>query len=72
VGGEGVALLAPVDATRYVAPWRPMPASPIGLAFFSRRGVWTLEAEMLWVWLPSAGTVLLVRAAGRGWSDHEG
>lgn len=72
VGGEGVALLAPIDATRYLAPWRPMPASPIGLAFFSRRGLWTLEAEMLWVWLPSAGAVLLVRAAARGRSDHQG
>ena len=33
-GGLGCALLWPFDPTRYFAPWRPIPVSPIGLAFF--------------------------------------
>lgn len=49
-GGEGIALLAPFDATRYFAPIRPIPVSPIGLAFFSARG-WSVlawETGLLW------------------------
>ena len=38
-GGLGCALFWPVDPTRYFAPWRPIPVSPIGLAFLSRRRV---------------------------------
>jgi inner membrane protein len=71
-GGKGVTLLAPVDTTRYLSPWRPMRASPIGVAFFSARGVSVLAYEVLWVWLPAAGLVLVARAT-RGWrSDHQG
>jgi inner membrane protein len=70
-GAGGVALLAPLDDTRFRAPWRPLRASPIGLAFFSPRGLWTLEAEIRWVWLPSV-VVLLVRVAMRARSAEQG
>ena len=39
--------------------------SPIGAAFFSVRGWWVLQSELLWVWVPAAGlaaTALAVRA----------
>ena len=67
-----MALLAPFDATRYSAPWRPLRASPIGLAFFGWRGLRTLEGEIVWVWLPSAAVLLAVRLAGRGRSAQQG
>jgi inner membrane protein len=72
VGGRGVALLAPFNATRYSAPWRPLRASPIGLAFFGWHGLRTLEREILWVWLPSAAVLLVVRLAGRARSAQQG
>jgi inner membrane protein len=53
-GGLGVALLAPVDDTRYFFPWRPIAVSPIGIRpFFTARGVAVLANEALWVGLPS-------------------
>lgn len=38
-GGLGIALFWPFDHTRYFAPWRPIPVSPIGLGFVSLRGM---------------------------------
>lgn len=70
-GGKGVMLLAPFDSTRYTSPWRPMPASPIGLAFFSDAGLWTLAREVVWIWLPAAALGLLGRALGRARSDGQ-
>lgn len=60
-GGLGVGLLWPWDAARYFAPVTPIRVSPIGLGFFSERGLLTLWSEMRWVWLPC-----LVLALG-GW-----
>lgn len=58
-GGLGVALLAPLDNTRYFFPWRPIAVSPIGVArFFSERGVAVLLNEALWVGLPSIALAL--------------
>lgn len=59
-GGLGIALLAPIDETRYFLPWRPLQCSPIGLGCFSRWGLRALLSEVVWVWLPLA--VLLVVA----------
>lgn len=53
-GGLGIALLWPVDDTRYFAPITPVRVSPIGAGFFSVRGLETLLSELLWVWLPCA------------------
>lgn len=53
-GGLGIALLWPVDNTRYFAPLTPIRVSPIGADFFSARGLETLWSEFAWVWLPCA------------------
>lgn len=37
-GGHGVALLWPLSAHRFFAPWRPIPVSPIGFGIFTRFG----------------------------------
>ena len=58
-GGSGVAFFAPFDATRYFFPWRPIEVSPIGMRFFSERGLEVLESEFLWVWIPAAALVAL-------------
>lgn len=46
-GGLGCALLWPFDVTRYFAPWRPIPVSPIGLDFLSPQGVMVALAELV-------------------------
>jgi inner membrane protein len=61
-GGLGVALLWPWSDARWFAPWRPVAVSPIGAHFFGPRGVTVLLSEMLWIWLPLACTVLMVRS----------
>lgn len=54
-GGLGVALLWPWSHERVFAPWRPIAVSPIGVGFFSLRGLAVLWSELLWVWLPALG-----------------
>ena len=61
-GGRGVAFLAPFSAERYFFPVRPIEVSPIGMRFFSERGLEVLASEFIWVWLPA----LLIYAAA--WS----
>lgn len=59
-GGRGVALLWPLSARRYFAPWRPIPVAPIGAGMLSARG----GAVMLWelaVFLPLWAYALLPR-----------
>ena len=46
-GGLGIALFWPFDHTRYFAPWRPIPVSPIGLGFFSVYGMIVAAFELL-------------------------
>lgn len=58
-GGLGVAFLWPLEQ-RYFLPWRFIQVSPIGLSFFSSRGLAVIWAELLWIWLP----VLIVAACG--------
>lgn len=57
-GGPGVALLAPFSAKRYFLPWRPIEVSPIGMRFFSERGLEVLASEVMWVWLPAFALLL--------------
>jgi inner membrane protein len=59
-GGSGVAFFAPFDKTRYFFLWRPIEVSPIGLRFFSNRGLEVMVSEFVWVWIPA---VLLVALA---------
>jgi inner membrane protein len=59
-GGLGVALLAPIDNTRYFFPWRPIAVSPIGIRpFFTARGLAVLANECVWVGLPTFALVLI-------------
>jgi inner membrane protein len=58
-GGSGVAFFAPFDTTRYFFPWRPIEVSPIGLRFFSPRGLEVFISEFVWVWIPSMLLVAL-------------
>ncbi|HEX7153039.1 MAG TPA: metal-dependent hydrolase [Thermoanaerobaculia bacterium] len=59
-GGLGVAFFSPFDNRRYFFPWQPIEVSPIGAAFFSRRGMSVLLSEVLWVWTP----LIVVGVAG--------
>lgn len=45
-GGLGCALLWPFDLTRYFAPWRPIPVSPIGLGYLSPYGMLVAVTEL--------------------------
>lgn len=54
-GGRGIALLWPFDDSRYFAPWRPIPVSPIGAGLLSARGAFVMLTELvvfapLWLW----------------------
>jgi inner membrane protein len=68
-GGLGVALLAPFSAERYFLPWRPIEVSPIGLGFFSERGLEVMASELVWVWIPAglllASATIYCRAQAR-------
>jgi inner membrane protein len=44
-GGLGCALFWPFDLTRYFAPWRPLPVSPIGLGYLSPYGLYVATVE---------------------------
>ena len=52
-GGRGIAFFAPFDKTRYFMPWQPIEVSPIGIRFFSARGMDVFLSELRWIWLPS-------------------
>jgi len=63
-GGLGVALFAPLSSARYFSPWRPIEVSPLGVGFFSARGVEVIASEIIWVWLPA----LLIYLVASGYS----
>lgn len=46
-GGLGCALFWPFDHTRYFAPWRPIPVSPIGLSYLSAYGMYVAVSELV-------------------------
>jgi inner membrane protein len=67
-GGLGVAFFAPFDDTRYFFPFRPIKVSPIGLSFFSARGLDVIWSELWWVCIPAttiAGAVFRCRKLWR-------
>lgn len=51
-GGLGAALLWPFSEARFFAPVQPIRVSPIGVGFFSARGVPVMLSELRWIWLP--------------------
>jgi inner membrane protein len=53
-GGLGIAFFAPFDNARNFFPFRPIKVSPVGLSFFSARGLDVIWSEFLWVWIPGA------------------
>jgi inner membrane protein len=62
----GVAFFAPIDATRYFFPIRPIRVSPLMPQYFlSARGWAALESEIRWVWLPAAALAMLAFARRR-------
>jgi inner membrane protein len=68
-GGSGVALFAPFSSERFFFPWRPIEVSPIGLDFFSSRGLDVLLSEIEWAWVPAlvilASSLLIRKLANR-------
>jgi inner membrane protein len=67
-GGLGIAFFAPFDNTRYFFPFRPIKVSPIGLSFFSARGLDVFWSELLWLCIPAtilASAVLFYRKLRR-------
>lgn len=76
-GGLGVALFAPLSGERYFLPWRPIEVSPIGVRFFSGRGLEVIISEIVWVWLPALFVLLWawvyrkVRGSGGKRGDSE-
>ena len=62
-GGLGIALLAPLVNDRSFFPWRPIRVSPIGVGFFSARGLAVLGSELRWIVLPSAIIAVIARIA---------
>jgi inner membrane protein len=52
-GGLGVGIFLPFNDQRYFLPWRPIKVSPIGLNFFSSKGLPVIFSEFIWVWIPS-------------------
>jgi len=65
-GGRGIAFFAPFTNDRYFFPWRPIQVSPIGVGFFSPRGLSVLASEARWIWLPSAIMAASARLYKRG------
>lgn len=51
-GGHGTAFLWPLSDERYFLPWQFIKVSPIGMGFFSERGLMVIVSELKWVWCP--------------------
>jgi inner membrane protein len=61
-GGLGVAFFLPFDNSRYFFPVRPLKVSPIGLSnFLGGPALAVLRSEFVYVWLPVAAAVALVK-----------
>lgn len=69
-GGPGVALFAPFSSERFFFPWRPIEVSPIGLRFFSNRGLDVILSEIIWLWLPAFGFFVLMIIGRRFWKER--
>lgn len=64
--GLGVGFWIPFDDARYFWPWRPLVASPLGIAaFFELRSLAILANEFVWVWLPVGSALAVSKALAR-------
>lgn len=52
-GGLGVGLLIPFSSERFFFPIRPLEVSPIGVNFFSARGLDVIYNEFIYIFIPS-------------------
>ena len=60
-GGLGIALLWPWSEQRYIAPYRVIAVSPIGISrFISERGLQVLRSEFIWIWIPSFSVAFIL------------
>jgi inner membrane protein len=67
-GGLGIAFFAPFNNDRYFFPVHPIRVSPIGVHFFSSRGVVVFLSELKWIWLPSflfAAATIAIRLSAK-------
>jgi inner membrane protein len=58
-GGLGVALYSPFSNERIFFGYRPIQVSPIGVHFFSKKGLEVLQNEFFWIVLPCIAILLL-------------
>jgi inner membrane protein len=63
-GGAGVMLLWPFSHVRWLAPWTPVPASPMGARLLSARGL-AVMAEELALFVPLVAYALWPLRRGR-------
>ena len=64
-GGLGVAFFAPYTLARYFFPWTPIEVSPMGVRFFSERGLVVLLSELVWIALPCIAMLAGLRLLNR-------
>lgn len=57
-GGLGVAFFSPFNLKRYFFSFRPVEVSPVGLHFFSARGLDVLRSEIIWIITPGVALAL--------------
>lgn len=61
-GGLGIAFFLPLSAHRFFLPFQPLMVSPIGIQnFLEGPALAVLTREILYVWLPVLGALVLVR-----------
>ena len=70
-GGPGVAFFWPFSSERYFMPLQVILVSPIGLGFFSPRGVMVLLSELKWVWLPCLALTAALYLTRLAWKHRE-
>jgi inner membrane protein len=69
-GGKGVMLFWPVSAERWFAWVQPIRVAPIGMRFFTMRGIDTVRSEALWLWLPCLMLLALAAWLRLLWRDR--
>jgi len=61
-GGQGIALLSPLNNNRYFLPWTPIEVSPLTIKrFLSPRGLTVLISELIWIWVPCFLIVIFLK-----------